>query len=312
MRGDRHTGLDGSCSALSVSEPLAGTAPHALAWIAIEHPGSWGRDALRSDALPHGVGPVIADRAKAAGVGVLLIRHPDRSRSLTTQEQRLVWFGHNASNTLSCLGLDDPRELLDLDLPGIAAGILPGSHAQGETGIKAPSPLLALVCCHASRDACCATRGRALYDELLADSELRPLIWQSSHLGGHRFAPTMLLLPHGMVYGRIPVSTAQAAIDAALLGNLHLAGSRGRTHLPGPVQAADLHLRDILGCTSPDDLSYELAISQSGDHLIDAAHSDGRRWAVIVRSLPSDQRRPMSCGADDEPIATWQVDYASA
>ena len=33
-------------------------------------------------------------------------------------------------------------------------------------------------------------------------------LWQSSHLGGHRFAPNVLVLPHGVQLGRIPLERA--------------------------------------------------------------------------------------------------------
>jgi uncharacterized tellurite resistance protein B-like protein len=58
------------------------------------------------------------------------------------------------------------------------------------------SPLL-LVCTHGSRDRCCGSLGVPLAQGLKGE------VWQVSHLGGHRFAPTLWELPSWKVYGRV-------------------------------------------------------------------------------------------------------------
>jgi hypothetical protein len=59
-----------------------------------------------------------------------------------------------------------------------------------------------LVCTHGTRDSCCGRRGASLAVELAA-AGLRAgeNFWRTSHLGGHRFAPTFLVLPQGTVWG---------------------------------------------------------------------------------------------------------------
>ena len=60
---------------------------------------------------------------------------------------------------------------------------------------------LILVCTHGSRDRCCGKLGGFIYAKA---HKLAPdQVWQASHLGGHRFAPTLLVLPQGMMYGRV-------------------------------------------------------------------------------------------------------------
>jgi len=64
-----------------------------------------------------------------------------------------------------------------------------------------------LVCTHGARDACCATFGYPLYERLrslqgfAAAGPLR--VWRASHLGGHRFAPTLLDLADGRTWGHL-------------------------------------------------------------------------------------------------------------
>lgn len=63
-----------------------------------------------------------------------------------------------------------------------------------------------LVCTHGSRDRCCASLGYPVYQKLRRGSApgtngaMR--VWQSSHLGGHRFAPNLLDLPEGRSWVR--------------------------------------------------------------------------------------------------------------
>jgi hypothetical protein len=59
-----------------------------------------------------------------------------------------------------------------------------------------------LVCTHGRRDACCGARGMELLNELLGQPAFRaPLrLWRTSHTGGHRFAPTAIVLPAGTLW----------------------------------------------------------------------------------------------------------------
>lgn len=73
-----------------------------------------------------------------------------------------------------------------------------------------------LVCTHGSRDACCAKFGYPLYRVLrdvhvpLSGGKIRA--WRTSHLGGHRFAPTLLDLPEGRYWAHLDDSTLEALL----------------------------------------------------------------------------------------------------
>ena len=56
-----------------------------------------------------------------------------------------------------------------------------------------------VVCTHGTRDPCCGTIGMQLVSELAAWAIEQPgvRLWRTSHLGGHRFAPTLVDLPSG-------------------------------------------------------------------------------------------------------------------
>ena len=81
-------------------------------------------------------------------------------------------------------------------------------------------------------------------DNLPADVTL----WRTSHLGGHRFAPTALLLPGGTLWGHLDAATGAQIVrgdgDPALLAPL----LRGTCGLPeGGVQLLEQHAFATLG-----------------------------------------------------------------
>ncbi len=60
------------------------------------------------------------------------------------------------------------------------------------------------VCVHGARDQCCAKYGLQLYQELQTQSNQKRnsqfRIWKSSHIGGHRYAPTFYEAPSMRLY----------------------------------------------------------------------------------------------------------------
>jgi hypothetical protein len=61
-----------------------------------------------------------------------------------------------------------------------------------------------LVCTHANHDLACGRFGNPLYRRLRKEYASETLrIWQTSHFGGHRFAPTLVDLPSGHFWGHL-------------------------------------------------------------------------------------------------------------
>jgi len=72
-------------------------------------------------------------------------------------------------------------------------------------------------------------------------------VWQSSHVGGDRFAGNLVALPDGVYYGRVEPSEAWPVIEASLAGRLHLPCYRGRSCHGFAAQAAELGVREETG-----------------------------------------------------------------
>ena len=73
-----------------------------------------------------------------------------------------------------------------------------------------------LVCTHGTRDSCCGRRGANLAVELAASGRFaEENLWRTSHMGGHRFAPTFLVLPQGTVWGFADVDLVNRVVHQA-------------------------------------------------------------------------------------------------
>ena len=64
-------------------------------------------------------------------------------------------------------------------------------------------------------------------------------VWETTHVGGHRFAANLVLLPHGLYYGPVTVALAAAAIDAYQRGSVVVDRYRGRAGQPQAEQEAE-------------------------------------------------------------------------
>lgn len=64
-----------------------------------------------------------------------------------------------------------------------------------------------LVCTHTQVDTACGRYGTPLYTKLKKDyadvSEGKLRVWQTSHFGGHKFAPTLIDFPSGKFWGHL-------------------------------------------------------------------------------------------------------------
>ncbi|MEN0138703.1 MAG: sucrase ferredoxin [Rhodococcus sp. (in: high G+C Gram-positive bacteria)] len=275
--------ITATCSALSATdEPLAGTAAHVRGWVCLEFPGAWGRDVLDGAALGRDLARELGARADGAGVRIMFIRRPGRGTGSPDRRTVLLAQSHPARSWCERLDIGYPEDLLDLDLD-LVAGPAPG------LGTPVTDPV-ALVCAHGKRDQCCAVLGRPVAAGLAA--EFGDAVWECSHTGGHRFAPSLILLPTGYTYGRLSAQQSVDAVRAAARGEVYRTGLRGRSCWDTPRQVAELAVRDLVDAAA-DELTVE------ANSVV--THRDGRRWVVDLeeRELPP---RPASCGAAPKPV----------
>ena len=232
---------------------MAGTASTVRSWLLLEDPGPWGRDALRDARLPERVGLELQRRCRAAGVRPLLIR---RASSNATADGLTCFAIRSGPEPpwIERTRLANAAETLDLDLPALGRGVRPGFEP-----VEGP---LFLVCTHGRRDVCCAERGRTLAQALAA--AFPDPTWESSHVGGDRFAGNLVAFPHGLYLGRVRPGEAAEVGRTYADGRVPLEHLRGRSCYPMPVQAAEHALRTHEGFDRVDDVGLERTEGRRG------------------------------------------------
>lgn len=227
-------------------EPLSATASRIDNWFLVEYRGLWTRDALPGSGLSDQVKEQLREQVASVPHGRLLfIRRPDRRGS-----PRLLAYSaaSRAGETrLTRTEFETYEDLRGVDL---------------RAGAEIEHPLF-LVCTHGKHDPCCARYGRPLYEALR--DELDPeWAWQSSHIGGDRFAGNLVCLPEGLYYGRVDRETAGAVLDEHLSRRILLDHYRGRSIYTFPVQAAERWLREQHELTGIDDLALTSVSKSDG------------------------------------------------
>lgn len=271
---------EGRCSvqALVAGDSPIATAPPARRWLLVEQPGPWGRDALLQSRFDPVVAPQLAERARDAGLRIQMVRRPgerlaDAGGRWAVADVRDAWVRWSTRSA--------DAELLDVPL-------------DGSVGVRSDAPTF-LVCTHGGHDACCAVRGRPLARALGGD------VWETSHLGGDRFAANVLVLPTGHLYGQVPADGG-ALVEAHRRGEVVLDGLRGRAGLTPVAQAAQQFARAHTGLLGVADLPVTRVVAQG------AAEDGTERWGVtlaggrgdvevLLESRLSDEPRRLTCAA---------------
>jgi len=294
---------DTACSVLGErhGDDLAASAPSASRLLLLEQPGPWrDRNAVTNSDLDEGVARELLARADAAGVKVHLIRRSSRRAApggcvcfLARTDRADPWLERHA--------LAAPDAVLDLDLGAFGAGRPVDPAAAWREPVYA-------VCTHGRRDPCCATRGRPLARALRA---VRPeQTWEIGHIGGHRFAATFLALPLGLAFGRVPAAAGPGIVAGLEAGEIALEHLRGRAGDPWAVQAADVLVRRRLGLRGSGDLVVD-SVEPRGEHaaLVRLRSAAGAVLEASVSRAPDDGARPVSCGAEPEPVDVFTLDF---
>jgi hypothetical protein len=265
-------------AAEAAGDLMEGSAPPADRWFLVEHQGPWDRFVLAGSGFDRAAAGAL-DRWAREWVGrVLFVRRP--GRQVRPAQRR--WYridgrpGHESVRT----GLfTTEAELVDV-------------VADPAAGVTDDGPLI-LVCAHGRHDQCCAIRGRPLAAAVAA--ELPDRTWESSHVGGCRFAAAMVLLPHGVVLGDVAAGDGPKIAARYAAGLLPEAGVRGRASLSPVVQAAQHHARIATGTYGVDALRP-----------VDASPDGAGTWhvrfaapdvTIVLRERRVDADRGLTCAA---------------
>lgn len=331
------------CSRLSarLGLPLVGSAGCHDAVLAFELAPPWTARLVGSK----GGGPALDSVLEAIGnlptkVRVLALEPAGDSAD---GRGRVLWFAREPGPFTS-YSRKEYRVLPDT-LPAVLHQLAEtgSTAADEEEGCGAGRDLM--VCTHGSRDACCGKFGYPLYrrltelaaasaGSLLAPGEAkdpvgahdrgealapggdgagRIQVWRCSHLGGHRFAPTLLDLPSGRLFGRVADDDAGALLrgGSELLQRLSRL-YRGRAALPEPAQIVESRLWQRSG-PAFEGAALRWQVDADGSRWrvrLEGAAPDGSRFAdeaLVERSSEQAVATPASCGRDPETESPWSI-----
>ena len=232
---------------LAMGAPLHGTASEQEVWLLLSYSGEWRIRAAEDNDLPVAVQAWLNEQLIAIPKSRLVLIKQDRPMPLLTfaiavtraDDQRLYRFE-----------FDSFEALQGLDVSGIVSG-------SAEAPLSSSSFLL--VCTNGKRDQCCARFGLPVYRAMQQAAPPEVELWQSTHLGGHRYAAVVLALPLGVMYGYVaPEHTAEllaSVTEKRIVPTLY----RGRTFYDGVSNSADFYLRRHLNDWRADGLKVDSA-----------------------------------------------------
>ncbi|MCU0571050.1 MAG: hypothetical protein MUF49_31355 [Oculatellaceae cyanobacterium Prado106] len=276
------------CSEVSkqAREDLIGSATPYQTFILIECPFPWTAEAFDSPWVPPALKELVAFvKAARLPIRFLLVNQSlNKGKSDVASPKRIAHptqvLIYQRSPHRFCPGyqryewrVHHPNEIVPL-VQSYLRGQLPGDRIH-----KRPVRDL-LVCVHGSHDKCCARYGLPFCREAIATLNTLPdlpiRLWQTSHFGGHRFAPTLIDFPTGRYYGRMD----QAALKAILTrsGAVQLLDSvyRGWSILPTPLQVAEAALMQQYGWSWFDyRIAYQILRQRGNSPCIQA-----KLWAM--------------------------------
>ena len=279
-----------------VGESLVGTAPRITNWLLLESNGHWPRQALDCAGLPDPVAAWLRTQAEQPHTRAALIRRQPRTAS--DGIAFYVALMRESGSVLYEFQLAQYEDLLALDLPAVLAES--GAYAAH----RRTTPLY-LVCIHRQRDVACAREGVPVF-KALARSVDDGAAWQVSHVGGHRFAANLVVLPQGTFYGRVTVADVPRIVADVEAGRLVLDRLRGRAVYDAPVQAAEHFLRTETGRTALDDFRLD-AVEQTAEHAWTVCFTtrNGAQHTICVAAEMPDFAVYKSTG-DAEPVRVRQ------
>ena len=151
-----------------------------------------------------------------------------------------------------------------------------------------------LVCSHGARDRCCGSLGTALAAAMPPRSGVD--VVRTSHLGGHRFAPTVLVLPSATAWAWMDQDLLTAVVDRSVAPSELRPHYRGSTAMAHPaLQVVEAEVFAAVGWDWLDH-SRNGTVEDLGDgRWLARIESSGGMWIGTVEEGGTTPQPP--CGA---------------
>jgi hypothetical protein len=195
-----------------------GTAPTNInALLFVELPLPWHRKITKSSVFDPKIKEIVSTYNKGASSQVRIQAIKPHNKYSRKGYTRLFYYQKSKANSFEIKKLEFllPNELIESlpNLPWKGIELMPLYEQYIESNNDTRD---LFICTHEERDFCCGNYGANIYSilkekyEQNSNGKLR--IWQTSHLTGHRFAPTLLDLPEGRYWAYLDEETLEILI----------------------------------------------------------------------------------------------------
>ncbi len=246
-----------------------------------------GAKALTSSHLDPALGRALEAVARTPGCGSHSSAAPDGTPTAVPRRAPGVRGAHHPGNVwLHSATTCAPERLLDLDFTALGTGdprtfdATLQVSATRATRSRSSAPTASATACRAPGP----PPRRNSPASAVAGA------WEVAHLGGHRFSPTLLVLPYGYAYGRAEAHAVKEILQGVREGRV-VTKCVGNSAWERPGQAAELAVRRACGERAAEALGV-VRTDRAPRWEVTVAHTDGRLWRVIVAQGASLPPRP--------------------
>ncbi|ESA37011.1 sucraseferredoxin family protein [Leptolyngbya sp. Heron Island J] len=288
-----------SAASFALSESLIGTAVPADTFILLETPQPWEKPALLSPGVPETLRQLLKP---LLGLGVRVHLIANQETPAQTQRRMLIFqrssdAGKQLEGTYKTweIQVDSAAEMA----PALAE-FWQNNRRVGQRLTQAGQRHL-MICTHASHNECCGLYGYPFYQDAIATIQQLGLTqqvhpWQISHIGGHRFAPTLIDFPQGRYYGNLNQDALHRLLTQQ--GDIEplLSTYRGWSLLPKPLQILEAELFKHY--------QWEWLQAQVAGHILN--QNQGHLWAELRFQLPKHGPQRYTAEFENNKLLSYQ------
>ncbi len=260
------TDLRCSSQARALGSDPAGTAVSSFAFLLIEVPLPWPNEIGAHPGVIAAADAIHAIGARVQGVV---------PRSDDAEQAHAVLYSHD----------DGPfRSYVRRDACLDAADLVSGVSSLADSPVADDGVRDLLVCTHGARDRCCGSMGTSLARNVAPRADVR--VRRTSHLGGHRFAPTVLVLPEGTAWAWLDDALLASVLDRSGDPRKVLPHYRGSTAMPSPLlQFADRWVFGDVGWDYLDASRGGAVVEVDDDCTTVRIDTSIGSWTAVIKKL---------------------------
>jgi len=251
---------------LNGDEPIEGSAPSFPGFIFLSWPRIyWEKFQFNSEGLPTSLVEYLKALQTRTGHVTRLFNPPTRDTS------NLTVIAYPENRIAKHVPIDSIVDIVEKMVTGIDDPL-----------VKHDDVTRLFVCTHGVRDRCCAKFGAAAASEARDAQKAVSVegafeVYETTHLGGDRFAATAIAFPSGHMYGRIRFGDATQIVRHEISGGVYSPCYRGLVYLSGIRQLAEARGQkmlfdenvtgklDVSDCVLGNDGEKEVSLSIASD-----------------------------------------------